>query len=643
MEQPSELDLPESHWNRFQGMVRESPWPRRLAPLLAVVLIAPLAPAPPASAEPRPAPSVSNDTPVPGGPVPVLPRQADPAGKQAWKAPPPTAWPKPRTAELGGDAQARTLDAGFPVRLAAGDGVRRAAAAAPVRVELLDPGQVQRAGLFGLAMKVSPGQGVTAKSGTTRLEIDYSGFRHAFGGDYGSRLRLVRLDDCALTGASGCPLPEPVASVNDAAAGTVTADLALPALYALAAAPAGQAGDHSATSLAPSASWSVGTQSGDFTWSQELRTPPALGGEEPELALGYSAQSVDGRTASTNNQPSWAGEGFELAPGGFIERRYKACMLDGKKTGDLCWDHENATLSLDGSAVELIKDATTKQWRPKRDDGTRVEALKGAVNGDNDGEYWRVTSNDGTQYTFGLNRLPGWASGKAETKSAWTVPVFGNNSGEPCYKSDKSAAWCQQAYRWNLDLSVDPHGNATTYWYTTEQNHYGRTNKPELGTPYVRGGNLARIDYGYLSGELFTRSPAARVLFDLAERCLPSGAVTCAADQLKKDTAKHWPDVPFDQICDAGVKCTDRLAPTFFTRKRLAKVTTQIVNTDPAKCSGQAYCPVDSWTLAHQFPATGDGLSPALWLASLQQSGHVGGTITLPTVTFMGVDRKGRV
>jgi RHS repeat-associated protein len=643
MEQPSELDLPESHWNRFQGMVRESPWPRRLAPLLAVVLIAPLAPAPPASAEPRPAPSVSNDTPVPGGPVPVLPRQADPAGKQAWKAPPPTAWPKPRTAELGGDAQARTLDAGFPVRLAAGDGVRRAAAAAPVRVELLDPGQVQRAGLFGLAMKVSPGQGVTAKSGTTRLEIDYSGFRHAFGGDYGSRLRLVRLDDCALTGASGCPLPEPVASVNDAAAGTVTADLALPALYALAAAPAGQAGDHSATSLAPSASWSVGTQSGDFTWSQELRTPPALGGEEPELALGYSAQSVDGRTASTNNQPSWAGEGFELAPGGFIERRYKACMLDGKKTGDLCWDHENATLSLDGSAVELIKDATTKQWRPKRDDGTRVELLKGAVNGDDDGEYWRVTDDEGTQYTFGLNRLPGWVSGKAETGSAWTVPVFGNNSGEPCYKSDPAAAWCRQAYRWNLDLAVDPHGNATTYWYAVEKNFYGRGMKPEQGTEYVRGGHLARVDYGYQQGELFTRSPASRVVFDVAERCVPGGSVTCAPGQLKKETASHWPDVPFDQICNAGEKCTNRLAPTFFTRKRLAKVTTQVVNADPARCSGQPYCAVDSWTLTHSFPATGDGLSPSLWLESIQQAGHVGGTLTLPKVTFTGTQLPNRV
>ncbi|WP_157549342.1 hypothetical protein [Nonomuraea candida] len=138
-----------------------------------------------------------------------------------------------------------------------------------------------------------------------------------------------------------------------------------------------------------------------------MRTPPSLGGDEPELSLAYSSQSLDGRTAATNNQASWAGDGFELSPGGYIERRYKSCTLDGKKTGDLCWDQDNAVLSLGGSSIELIKDATTKQWRPKRDDGTRVEALTGAANGDNNGEHWRVTTADGTQYTFGLNRLPG--------------------------------------------------------------------------------------------------------------------------------------------------------------------------------------------------------------------------------------------
>ncbi|MEU0567861.1 RHS repeat-associated core domain-containing protein [Nonomuraea sp. NPDC005983] len=611
--------------------------------MLAVVMVAPLAYAMPASAAARSAPAVRNEAPVRGRPVPVLPKSADPAEKQAWKAPPGVTWPKPQAVELDATGKTQSLAAGFPVRLAERKASAKAATPERVRVELLDTAPT---GLLGLAMRVSPGQGIAAKSGKTRLEIDYSGFRYAFGGDYGARLRMVRLDECALTAATSgaaCPQPEPVPGDNDTKAGTLTADVDLPALYAVTAAAAGPSGDHAATSLSPSADWSVGAQSGDFSWGYELRAPPALGGDEPEMSIAYSSQSVDGRTASTNNQASWVGEGFELNPGGYIERRYKSCMLDGKKTGDLCWDQENATLALGNSAVELVKDATTKQWRPQHDDGTRVEYLKGAVNGDNDGEYWRVTTADGTQYSFGLNRLPGWVSGKPETKSTWTTPVFGNNSGEPCYNSDPAAAWCRQAYRWNLDLAVDTHGNAITYWYEVEKNFYGRNMKPELGTEYMRGGYLTRIDYGYLQGELFTRSPAARVVFDVAERCVPGGTVTCAPDQLKKETASYWPDVPFDQVCGSGEKCTDRLAPTFFTRKRLAKVTTQVLNTDTAKCSGQPYCAVDSWTLTQSFPASGDGLSPALWLASLQQSGHVGGTITLPKITFTGVQLPNRV
>ena len=55
----------------------------------------------------------------------------------------------------------------------------------------------------------------------------------------------------------------------------------------------------------------------------------------------------------------------------------------------------------------------------------------------------RITKTDGTQYFFGLNRLPGWASGNAntpETSSVFTVPVYGNNSGEPCYQATFAAS-----------------------------------------------------------------------------------------------------------------------------------------------------------------------------------------------------------
>jgi hypothetical protein len=59
-----------------------------------------------------------------------------------------------------------------------------------------------------------------------------------------------------------------------------------------------------------------------------MRTPPVPGGLEPNLSLGYSSSSIDGRTSNTYTQPSWVGDGFELWPG-YIERRariYRATL-----------------------------------------------------------------------------------------------------------------------------------------------------------------------------------------------------------------------------------------------------------------------------------------------------------------------------
>src|SRR5690606_30034167 len=106
-----------------------------------------------------------------------------------------------------------------------------------------------------------------------------------------------------------------------------------------------------------------------------------------------------------------------------------------RKTGDLCWRTDNATFSIGGKGGELVRDDATGAWRPRNDDGSTVERLTGAPNGDNDGEYWRITAPDGTQYYFGLHRLPGWQAGNAETNSVWTVPVYGNHAGEPCHQS----------------------------------------------------------------------------------------------------------------------------------------------------------------------------------------------------------------
>ncbi|WP_147264617.1 polymorphic toxin-type HINT domain-containing protein [Streptomyces sp. NBRC 110611] len=494
----------------------------------------------------------------------------------------------------------------------------------------------------------APPQKVAAPSQKVDVALDYSPYSQLYGGDWGSRLKLVQLPDCAATdpGRAECTRPTEIESRNDSAKQRLTARVALsasqPMMLAASAGAAGTTGSFGTTDLAPSGSWSAGGMTGGFSWTHPIEAPDAPGGPEPEIQLGYSSQSIDGRTASTNNQASWIGEGWDYHPG-FIERRYKSCSQDmGKgannktKTGDLCWFADSLILSLDGETNELIKDDKTGTWKLSGDDGARTELKKGAANGDNDGEHWVLTTTDGTQYWFGLNRLPGWSAGKPETNSTLTVPVFGNHPGEPCHADTSDKSGCTQAYRWNLDYVVDPHGDAMSLWWAKDTNHYGQLGKADKPVRYDRAGYLTRIDYGQRAESLFSAKAAARVHFTTAERCLPSKDFDCAGNKLTKENAKHWPDVPFDLKCDAGAKCTNKLSPSFWSTKRLTKITTEAL-------VGDAYVKADSWELKHQFPRT-DGTSPALWLAAITHTGHTGGKDTvMPPVTFRGEMMDNRV
>ncbi|GLW35902.1 hypothetical protein Areg01_88370 [Actinoplanes regularis] len=533
---------------------------------------------------------------------------------------------------------------GLPVRVeqpvkAAG---ARSAQPGPTRVqaEVLDRKATDRAGVRGVLLRLGRADGVTA-AGKTQVTLDYRSFATAYGADWSSRLRLVTLPACALS------TPErdecaatPLVSENDVAAQTVSAEVAVAGVSTLVAATAaasGPAGDYSASTLSPSSTWSAGGNSGAFTWSYPLRIPPSLGGPAPQLGLSYSSQSVDGRHAASNNQPSWVGEGFEVSAGGFVERRYMSCSQDmnkdannDKKTGDLCWETDNATLSLAGHSGELIYNATEKRWHLRGDDGTRIERKTGAANGDNDGEHWVVTSAEGIQYWFGTNRLPGWTSGKPVTNSTLTAPVFGNDPSEPCHATEFKDSDCVQAWRWNLDYVVDLSGNSMSFWYQKETNKYGRNLDEDDAASYDRESWLERIDYGTrkISGVdsvLGTLAPM-RVDFTVADRCLTD---------CDTHNATRWPDVPWDQEC-TGDKCKDDFSPTFWTTKRLAGVTTQVRN-------GTTYRNVDRWTFTHTFPDPGDGTRAGLWLSKISHTGLVGGSITLPDVEFTPVQMPNRV
>ncbi|MEV4411978.1 RHS repeat-associated core domain-containing protein [Catellatospora sp. NPDC049609] len=399
----------------------------------------------------------------------------------------------------------------------------------------------------------------------------------------------------------------------------VRSSLAGGTLMALAAAPAGSAGDYKATSLSPSATWNAGGNTGDFSWSYALRVPPAVGGPAPSIALNYSSSSVDGKMVSANSQPSWVGEGFDWHPG-FVERRYNTCSEDmgsgannTEKTGDQCWDTDNATISMPGHAGELIK-GSGNRWHLRSDDGTLVERRTGGPSGDNDGEWWVATTTDGTQYWFG---------GRAGSNATLLTTVFGNHSGEPCRETAFADSHCVQGYRWQLDHVVDPHGNTMSFTYAKETNKYGRNNKAEDDTQYDRAGYLTKIEYGTRTGS--TGSAPMQVLFTVADRCLAD----CTNDA-------NWPDVPMDQECTAGTCGLTQKSPSFWTKKRLSSVKTQVWD-------GTAYRDVESFTLTHSFPDPTDSVPAALWLAGISHTGHIGTTTTVPDVTFVGQVLTNRV
>ncbi|MET9497649.1 RHS repeat-associated core domain-containing protein [Streptomyces sp. NPDC006552] len=512
-----------------------------------------------------------------------------------------------------------------------------------VTTRVLDRKHAKRAGVKGMLFTLTPQKTKTAPepSGDVSVAVDYSAFKTAFGGSYASRLTLVELPACVLTSPDkkNCQTGKPISTANDTSSSTLTAKsitLQSGTATVLAAEPAasGDKGDYKATPLSPSSAWKTNLNTGDFNWSYPMGTPGVPGGLKPDVSLSYSSGSIDGRTGGTNNQGSWAGDGFDLSPG-FIERRYKPCAddgvknADGNKPGDQCWGYDNAFITFNGKGGELVATGKDDEFKLKQDDGTRIARLKSTNrgNGDDDGEYWRLTAPDGTRYYFGYNRLPGWADGKETTDSTWTVPVFGDDVGEPCHADAFADSWCQQAWRWNLDYVVDPHGNAMAYHYGKETNSYGRNLKATDDTSYTRGGYLQRLDYGLTSSRMFADKPLAQVVFDNAERCLPQDGVTCAADTIDNKAA-YWYDTPWDLNCKAGTDCDKgRLSPSFWTRKRLTEVTTQLLKSDGT------YGKVDSWKLNHRWGMADTDYQ--LLLDSIQHTGESASpSITLPKTTL---------
>lgn len=535
-----------------------------------------------------------------------------------------------------------------------------------VRLRVAGETETEDAGVTGVLLEVTDASEDAVNDAEVELTVSYADFAGLGGADWASRLRIMWIPDCE-TATLDCR-PMPLETVNDLAEQTVTATVpvgegnepeisAMPkpgssaslaaagggdggGSLAVSAGASGSNGDWGATSLSQSATWGAGGSTGGFSWSLPFTTPSTAAGPVPKLGLSYSSAASDGRTPNSNNQSGLVGEGFDVTSS-YVERSYVPCSQDeegaannvDRTSGDQCWGTENATLSFNGSAVELVHNAADGTWHPKKEDGSRVEKLTTAWNGGEAHEAWKVTTTDGSQYFFGRGQRS--STDTTALNSAWTVPVYGNHPGERCYHTAFSDSRCNQVWRWNLEYVVDPSGNSMTYFYSKESNSYVydiEGNRDGHIVSYNSGGRLDRIEYGTRAGSESSGSAPAKVVFAASPRCITSLSTPdswCSATQTST-TSNKWLDTPIDLICSAE-PCTN-YSPVFFDRYRLKEVNTFAHD-------GSGYQPVDSWSIQQQFVASGSsGLehaaTPMLVATGVTHTGKGGTTATTDDLTL---------
>ncbi|MGH3863522.1 RHS repeat domain-containing protein, partial [Actinokineospora sp.] len=570
--------------------------------------------------------------------VPERPAPHDDAKSEA--TPAKVTWPAANVATITATT-ARSYLQGSPVWLESRAGEVKA------KIELADPDVTAKTGVAGVLVTAT-----AEAAGKARVGVDYAEFGDAFGGDYGARLRLTQLPQCALTTPDKpeCRAQIPLDSTNDTTKKSVSAPVEMqpnqPMMLAAVAAsdPATGGGSFEATSMSAAGSWAGGSQSGSFTYSYPITVPPGASPLVPEFGLSYDSGSVDGKTASTTSQSSWVGDGWNT-PSSFIEQSFVSCADSpgGKPspvaTNDLCYSGEILTLSLNGSTSALVWDVSQGQYRSADDDGAVITKIvnSGNGNGSYNTSYWKVLDRHGSTFHFGLNRLPGWVPGKDETNSVASVPVFSAHPGDPCYNAAGfSASQCRMGYRWNLDYVTDIHSHAMAYHYLRSVNYYGLNNGAQ-NVSYHRDSYLTKIEYGFTNGNAYN-TPPNQVVFTAGPRCV-SG--TCSP--LSASTAVNWPDVPYDLNCASGATCATR-SPSFWSTQRLTTITTKQWTAATA-----TYATIDSYALNQTIPTTGNATKPTLWLANIARTGHdtsAGGStapITLPSTSFASIALPNRV
>ena len=553
-----------------------------------------------------------------------------------------------------------------------------------------------RLGVSGPVWSLSPDKSAESGSGRVEVGLDYGAFSQAIGGNYASRLRLVELPACALTTPqlAQCQKQKPLTSVNDTKSAAVSAVLTLgassaaanpastgarrsavasaaPAVYTGSAAASatartastsgaatviaatdstgqeGAAGGNYAATLSSAGSWSQSGSSGDFTYTYKVAVPGASTSLAPDASLSYDSGSVDGRTANTQAQASWVGDGWSTQDSS-VTQEFTPCddspegSAGSVTTTDECYDGRILTLSLNGASTSIVYDSDTSTYKLADDNGATVTKVTGSSNGSGtyDTSYWVITERDGSKYYFGRNELPGWASGNDTTNSVDSERVYAAHSGDPCYDSTATSSYCTMAYKWHLDYVTNATGAAMAYYYKQDTNYYGAY-KGASEVKYVRDSYLAHIDYGFTTATGPYGTVPDKIVYGAATRCT-STSTNCGSAETSSN-ASYYPDVPYDLVCASGATCS-AYGPSYFSTVRLTSITTQQYS-----ASAGVYTTVDSYALTQTEPSTGDATSATLWLSAVQRTGSdttAGGStssITMPAVKFTGSALENRV
>jgi RHS repeat-associated protein len=536
------------------------------------------------------------------------------------------------------------------------------------------------------------------------LTVDYGDFTDAYGGDYGGRLQLMVFPECALTtpeipacvtglplttthhedeqtlsaivpyespdaageiGSIGSRVAGGASSISQLLSGLGESGLAQDGSFgggSIIAAVSGASSDtgtYTATKVEADGSWGVAEQSGAFTYSVPIDTVQASAGAAPQLALTYNSGAVDGANLETNSQSGWAGSGWSLQMP-YIERLYRNCGKDGftARATELCWQsqysgddsHAGYSIFFNGVTQELIWDATWDTYRLSEDDGTRVTLKTTGSNDDNNNEYFWVQTPDGSIYMFGYGLDE---PGGTATNSVATVPVYGDDAGEPRCGGTAQTDYCNQGYRWMLDRVIDPNENASAYYYTREQNRYAMAGNPATTGYYTAAIYPKEIRYDY-SNDTGPTTALARVTFTTQARCI--GRATTSISPLASTpvlgscpdrtvaNAAQYPDTPLDLWCQST--CTSaQNTPAFFTTQRLDTVTTQYIVTTSGS---RAWATAATFQPRFLLPDPTDTAPRMLWLRDVQTKAFGSPTTSTDdllsfTTAFDAISLKNRV